>query len=251
MAILVFYGVFFLVALAIAAAAYRLTRRYGRSLAIVVALLVASVETLLFPIPIHGAFTSLLEVAIDELKIRRRSFEERRDRAADRAFLADLEARFADALSFDVLERRPSGWTRVIDDTGAEGWLEPESGLVWRGPLRWDSALAEPSLEESETFCTAQPPGGRWALPTEGELLTLWRSNGHALMPGDGRSTVARLVDTANSLQLRTKFVGRVAGYSLRCVARSEAAPLRGYISEDFPLAERNRFQLRKTDIFK
>ena len=140
MAILIFYGLSFLVALAIAAAAYRLTRRYGRSLAIVVALLVASVETLLFPIPIHGGFTFLLEVAIDELKIRRRSFEERRDRAADRAFLADLEARFADALSFEVLERRPSGWTRVIDDTGAEGWLEPESGLVWRGPLASGSA---------------------------------------------------------------------------------------------------------------
>ena len=87
--------------------------------------------------------------------------------------------------------------------------------------------------------------------PLTWELLTLWSSNGHALMPGDGRSSLTRRVDTETRTELQAKFVGRVAGYSLRCVARSEAAPRRGYITEDFSLVERNRFQLQKTQIFE
>ena len=251
MAIVLFYGVFLVLALVVAATAYHLARPYGPAVAITVTLGVASVEALLFPIPIHGGFTFLLEVAVDELKTLQSSLEQRGDRAADRAFLAALETRFASALSFERLEVRPDGWTRVIDETGAEAWLAADSGLVWRGPLIWERAPTEPSLEEAEDFCAAQPPTGRWALPTDGELLTLWSSNGHALMPGDGRSSLTRTVDTEMTMELQTKFVGRVAGYSLGCVARSEAAPRRGYISEDFSLVERNRFQLQKTQIFE
>lgn len=70
-------------------------------------------------------------------------------------------------------------------------------------------------------------------------------------MPGDGRSSLARMVDTDLRMDLPTRFAGRKPGYSLRCVARGPGAPLRGYISEDFPLTERNRFQLQKSEIFR
>lgn len=248
---LLFYGVLLGIAVSLAVAAYRLTRHLGRRIASIVAVGVVGVEALLCPIPIHGGFTFPIEIAISELSSLGRAAREAQDRSADREFLASLEARFAGPLEPVILERGPDGWIRATNAAGDELWLDESSGLLWRGPLAWDTATAVHDLGSAEAFCAALEPEGHWALPTEGELLTLWRAHGHARMPGDGRSSLSVLVAPGMRAVLAARFAGNAPGYSLRCVARTETAPARGYVSEDFPLRESNRFQLEKRALFE
>jgi len=249
--VFVFYGVVLGVGVALAVAAFRLTRRLGRAIASTIALGVLGIEALLWPIPIHGGFTFPIEIALSELSSLRRAADEERDRSADRAFLASLEGRFAGPLEPEILERGTDGWTRVTNAAGDELWLDESSGLVWRGPLVWDAAGARPDLAGAQAFCAGLEPAGHWALPTEGELLSLWRARGQERMPWDGRSSLAALAAPGMRSLLVTRYAGSLPGYSLRCVARTNAAPLRGYVSDDFPLQESNRFQLEKRTLFE
>lgn len=251
MQIFVFYGAVLGIGVSLAVAAYRLTRRLGRVVASTTALGVLGIEALLFPIPIHGGFTFPIEIAISELSSLGRAAEEARDRSADRAFLDSLEGRFAGPLEPEILERGPDGWTRATNAAGDELWLDESSGLLWRGPLAWDAAGAAPDIASAQAFCAALEPAGHWALPTDGELLTLWRAHGYARMPGDGRSSLSALAAPGTRSLLAARFAGDAPGYSLRCVARTGAAPARGYVSDDFPLEENNRFQLEKRALFE
>jgi hypothetical protein len=250
MSVYSYYGLFCVLAVVAVFAGYRALRHRGRLPAAVLSLSVLALLTLLYPIPVHGGFTFLAEILIEEWAAHRRSEGDRAVQRAEAAFVARLEARFAGPLAFRILDRAPGGWARVATDEGTEGWYERKSRLIWTDMLPWPDAPASPPLEGAVAFCNAVPPQGYWTLPTEGELYFFWKAEGAAISPGRGYSSMAFMVDTGLQMELPTVFRGTRAGYTLRCVARSPKAPEAGYTRDDVELGAWNAFQIRKAELY-
>ncbi len=237
-----FLGMVLLVAAGAAIMAHRLFRRFGHGPALLAAGAVFSCTALFFPIPIHGGFTVLIEVLLDELHSQAafRRLERKDENRA--AFLASLENRFGEPLAYEILDRPQPGWA-IVDTVGGQAWLAEESHLIWGRLLIWPQIAGLPTLEDAERLCGEQHPSGCWALPTEAEYYHFWKAGGERIFPAEGYGRLASTVDTELRQKLPSYRLGP-RGVALRCVARTAEAPVRGYVQEDIPLAEWNSYQL-------
>jgi hypothetical protein len=233
-----------LVAAGVAILAHRLLRRFGHGPALLVAGAVFGGAVLFFPIPIHGGFTLLIEVLLDELQSQAdlRRLEQKDENRA--AFLASLESRFGEPLAYEILDRPQPGWA-IVDTVGGQAWLAEESHLIWGRLLIWPQSAGLPTLDDVERLCREQPPQGCWALPTEAEYYHFWQAGGERILPDEGYGRLSSIVDIDLQQKLPSYRLGP-RGFALRCVARTAESPVRGYLQEDIPREEWNRYQLAR-----
>lgn len=254
--ILLIYAFALVVIFSLCIAAYKLCVRWGRVRAGFAAILALAAAILIWPIPIHGGFTFLFAVAWRELQHNYQRSLEIKQTIKNSAFLHKLNQRFKGPL--DVYPRRHinSLWHEVNLQHGARAWLDESSKMVWSELILLETTADYPSLELAKTTCSSLPPKGYWALPTEAENYTSSRSGGDDVFPHSEYNVVSYLVDEQLGLELPTYAMGEKAGnadaasrpghFAVRCIARTENAPLRGYIKSDIALDDWNEYQLRK-----
>lgn len=248
MLLLGFYLLYIGLSLILTVKVFRLVRRHALLQALFSALLTLGLLGIFFPIPIHGGFTFPLEIAWHELK-RERWQQERRD-AGDKshAFRKKIEQRFSGPLVTEATLSVKDGWRSSVMNSGHEIWLDDASGLFWLGPLPAGRESITPG--EAKAFCRALEPVGHWALPSEAELALFWQHQGHRIMPGSGQSSLAMLIDMDLQTEMVIRYIGKVPGNSIRCVAISTTAPRGGYSASDIPLSLWNNYQLSKSEIY-
>ena len=243
-----YYAVFLVAAIAAVVLSYRALRHRSRFLAASFSIVPVVVLVLLYPIPIHGGVTFLIEILLEECQTQQQRHEVQVQEEQN-ACIEILNSRFAGPLEFHILEPSVGTWSKIT--TGKiEGWYESQSRLVWTDPLSWPDAPSPPSLSHAKAFCQALSPEGNWALPTEAELYFFWKADGLRVSPGQGFSSLAHIVDSGLKMEFLTIFRGHQAGYALRCVARGLGVPETGFTQDDTALSEWNTFQLNKADIF-
>ncbi len=241
--LLFFALVYFLLALAGLWYLYRGYRRRGPLRTVLLGVFGLAGLALLVPLPIHGGFTFLFEALLSELSTYREAVEEVGVQVERRAFEKKLESRFAGPLDYTVVDEPAPGWERVRTPAGVDGFHERASGLVW-SELLARGEVAPFELERAKEICRGLPPAGTWALPTSAEWYFFRKAKGERVAPDEGYGTVSFTVDTEMGLELPTTHLGQGRKLALRCVARTGAAPARGYIRDDVPLEEWNRDQL-------
>ncbi len=217
-------------------AARLVPRRWPRLRAPVVIAATGVAAVACIPVPIHGGFILLgPEVA------RETWSEWRRTRAAAAEIRREtrLDSRFA-------------GWLPA--EAAGDGWRDPATGLVWSAPLGPVAAVTPAALQEAQRQCAALAPAGYWALPRVAEFFWLARSDhaagrwlAEAFLWPEGLSlpSLVPLSPASGVVSAGQPSAPTVA--AVRCVAVTPPAPVRGYRSDDIPLAEWNAFQLRMT----
>ena len=256
------YAIGLLVAIALAVGSYRALRSKSRLLAVSLALLVLSSLVLLWPVPIHGGFTFLGEILYRELgqMQRQRARDAEQQETAD--FIRRVENRTAGPLSFIVTQSLTGGWAQVeIKGVATKGagnaWHDSASGLLWSDWLALSSHPGMPALADARARCQRHPPAGKWALASETDNYLLWKAGGETLLPPAPSSSIAQLLDPQTRLEMPTYQLKPSADnreqdnnprrrFVVRCTARGSAAPTAAYSRKDIPLAEWNRFQMRK-----
>ena len=231
-----------------ATVAYLLLRRWGQVPALIGGFLGLLAGGLLFPFPIHGGVTFLGEVLWEELDGWVRQNAVRREERHDKDFRRTLDKRFAGDLSFVLHRRLQEPWMEAVLEDGSVAWYDTESGLVWSDVETapwWESSG---DIDQGRRFCSAKPPVGYWALPTQGELFWFWEHAGHQVSPWTGQSTPSVLVDEKLKMQLPVWHRGRGETVAVRCVARSPRAPKVGYLQSDIDLSQWNRYQINKAE---
>lgn len=255
--ILLIYAFALIVIFSLCFAVYKLCVRWGRIRAGIAATLTLGAAILIWPIPIHGGFTFLFAVAWQELSHNYQQYLEIKQTIKDNMFLTKLNQRFKGPLDVYPRQQINSFWHEVETQYGARAWLDESSKMVWSELLLLATTTDLPSLEMAKTTCSSLPPKGYWALPTEAENYTLWRSGGADVFPQSEYNVVAYLVDDQLGLELPTYAMGKKTGnanvasqpgnpFAVRCIARTKNAPLRGYIQSDIALDDWNEYQMRK-----
>lgn len=247
---ILFYLIFFVLAVSLAVVLFRRLRSVGVIRAIVLTLLALCAFGLFFPIPIHGGFTFPLEILYGELQQEKWRQEEGRAEERKRVFELSSVQRFDNVFTGYERLSEGGGWQEVLLPHGVTAWLDLDSRLFWLPPQRLENTVTALDLEQAMAFCRRQSPQGYWALPTEGEMALLWQHGGQHIMPGTGHSSAAVLLQGELQLQLLTQYRGKIPGFTLRCVALSTSAPRRGYTASDIPLSLWNEYQLNKADIY-
>jgi len=251
--------VFAAIALAVIAGAsavvFVLLRRRGLIPALLTAALTVTILIALWPIPTHGGFTFLFEIALHELHQTRDLVAERLDARQDERFWQRQSDRFGRTLAVVAARDAGGGWQEVEVGGGIHAWLDTTTGLLWTDVVEVRLATSMPPLADSQALCGRLPPAGAWALPSEGDQYSFWRSAGHTRLPGQTASQLSYLVDP--DLRAETPVYSLRGGanqagaaptrnFKVRCLARTAAAPQHGYAREKIPLEEWNRFQLAK-----
>lgn len=189
------------------------------------------------PIPIHGGF-----MLLGPTMAREAIGEWRRSRAATAEVRREtrLDRRFVDWLPGDAI---------------GEAWRDPATGLVWTDAIGEPVAITPDGLAEARQRCASLAPAGYWALPRTAEYLWLARTD-HAsgrwladlfLWP-EGLSLPTLVPLSRPDGPLAASQPSAPAGAAVRCVAVTPPAPIRGYRSDDVPLAEWNAFQVGLTN---
>lgn len=241
-----FYGGFIAAFIATIITVYIKLRHHGKIKAMGASLLMGALLFLFLPIPIHGGFTFLFEVAFEELQDRMQERNEIQKEEKASAFRIGLQSRFSGVLPFQVVTKESHRWYEVKTAEGTRGWHDSTNGLVWSEAFAGVGSGNRPSLEEAASFCRHLPPAGFWAIPTEAERYHFWKSGGQELFDDQGYGSISGLVDTDLQMVLPVIDLGGGAGLAVRCIARGPGAPARGYIQSDIPLEEWNRFQMVK-----
>lgn len=250
--LLLFYALAVAAILTAAALTYRRLRRFGQFAAISAGLAIASTLLLLWPIPIHGGFTFLGEVAWHEWQNNRRLQATAAAQAARSAHKDRLAARFRGELPIVSNTPVDGRWALITTTDGGRGWHDLASGLIWSDwqPLPGSASL--PDLAAARRPCAEHPPAGYWALANEAEQVLLARHGPPLGMPPAPGSVVSYVAEAGTSFELPSYRLARAAPdgatrtFVVRCVARAAGAPARGYVREDIPLAEWNAYQLGK-----
>ncbi len=246
MILLLFYGAFSAVFIGLMITVYIKMQRFGLIKALGASLLVGCLLFLFFPMPIHGGFTFLFEIAIDEVKHEMQDRALAQQEKINSAFLTKFENRFSGVLSFQKLSRESKRWYEVTSVEGTRGWHDTRSAMVWSEPFTGVGSGNRPTLDEAVSFCRHLPPAGFWALPTEAERYHFWKSGGPELFDERRYGSISGLVDSRLQMVIPVVQLGRGADLAVRCIARGPNAPVRGYIQDDIPLAEWNRYQMSK-----
>lgn len=112
-------------------------------------------------------------------------------------------------------------------------------------------------IKLAKQYCQQLEPIGHWALISEGENYLLWKAQDQHGMPVALTSSVSQLIDKDSGFEMpsyvlrknnpdnRQMPAGKRA-FSLRCVGRTQDAPMAGYVRKDIQLDEWNRYQLSK-----
>ena len=250
------YAIALIVIVSLSFAAYKLCVRWGRFRAGIAATLTLGAAILIWPIPIHGGFTFLFAVAWQELNQRYRQNLEIKQTIKKNEFLSKWNQRFKGPLDVHPRRRLNPHWLEVDSQYGGRAWLDESSKMVWSELIPLETTTDFPSLELAKTTCSSLPPKGYWALPTEAENYTLWRSGGADVLPHSEYNVVSYLVDEQLRLELPTYGMGKKGNsnvasqqgnsFAVRCIARTKNAPLRGYIKSDIALDDWNEYQLQK-----
>lgn len=251
--ILLFYGLALGVIAAAAYWAFRALKRWGSFAGYSGAVLVAALAVLLWPIPIHGGFLLLGEVVYDEWS-RERERTAQADRELD-VVRGALVPRFAGALPVSPVRVLAGDWALARSHAGEEVWLDGHSGMIWSGWSLLPSSADRPTLEMAKTHCAGRAPRGYWALSTAAEEALLWQAGGHEVMPAPSTSWMSYSTNAAFGMELPSyHLLGSVASnrqsrppetqFSVRCVARSESAPVWGFTQDDIGLELWNAYQL-------
>ena len=251
---ILFYGVAILIILGGGVLVYWWVGRHNRLLGVLAGLFSAAALVLIWPIPIHGGFTFLGAIMIDELRDELARVETVHEAHKDLRFIQGLETRFAGVVEYGHVVELAGSWSTVTLPTGGVAWLDNHSGLIWSTPLVLTTEAPLLALEAGKTLCRQQTPTDYWALPTEAERYQFWRAAGRQHLPHKVAPAMGYMVDEAMGMEIPSVSLppvnsgnNRTRGaiqLMLRCVARGPAAPARGYIRSDIPLSEWNRYQL-------
>lgn len=248
--LILFYLLAIAAILAAAAFAFRLLRRFGLIVAVAAALAISSSMLLLWPIPIHGGFTFLGEVAWDEWQNNLRLKETAARQARHDAHLEQLAARFRGELPVVSRSAIESRWALVVTAEGSRGWHDLQSALIWSDWLPLPPGPMQPELAAARRPCAELPPAGYWTLANEAERALLARHGDRTPVPPAPGSMVSYVAEATSTLELPTYSLAKPSGsrraFFVQCVARAPGSPTRGYVREDIPLAEWNRYQLGK-----
>ncbi|MGR9107017.1 MAG: hypothetical protein ACU843_08820 [Gammaproteobacteria bacterium] len=213
-----------------------------------------STMILLLPMPIHGGFTLVGDMLIDEFRGLHEKHHENSKKNRQIESYSRLEERFAGQLEIDAQNRNRNGWQNVILRGNRPAWFDPSSGLIWSESERLYGESTTLGIETAKTYCRDYLPAGFWALPTEAEQALMWQATGGSKSAGSEASEISYLVD-GDLIQEMPVF--RVHGHrndaraaggttSIRCVARGPGSPPGGYTQSDIPLDLWNRYQLSK-----
>jgi len=253
---LLYYAIVLLIILGGGVMVYRRVARRNRLLGVFAGLLSSAALVLIWPIPIHGGFTFLGAIMLDELIDQWEQVEEKSVVRKDERFLQSLETRFSGTLKYERVIPLAGDWSTVTLSDGGTAWLDNHSGLIWSEPqgLTTDNPLD--ALEAGKALCRNYVPAGYWALPTEAERYQFWRAAGKQYLPHNVAPAMGYIVDddirmVLPSVSLPASGLGNNAtrgaiSLMLRCVARGAGAPARGYIRSDISISEWNRYQLAK-----
>ena len=255
---LVYVGTAIAVMLGGAVTVYLLTRRFGRLAAVLLALLTGALLIGFWPVPIHGGATFLGEELYREW---RSQLKKRRYEAVERKkeeFVDALTDRFSGTLPVSGGAPVDDGWRRVRV-AEEQAWLDITHHLIWSDWIPVVARSAQPSLHEAKTTCLHRRPEGFWALATEAENALAWQAGGAKVLPRPNVSSMAYTIDADFGLELPTFQMrghrsneavaddeARNTGFVVRCVARAEGAPERGYTRADVPLDLWNRYQMSR-----
>jgi len=253
------YAIALIIILSLSMVAYKLCRRWGRFRAGVSAGLTFGVAILVWPIPFHGGFTFLFATIWHDISHSYQEHMEITETYQKDKFLSQLNSRFKAPLTVFPRQRLNPNWVEVQLPQGMRARLDESSKMLWSEPIALEPTAEFPSLDSAKSVCSELPPLGHWALPTEAEYYTIWRSGGTDVLSHTELTIVSYIVDEQFELELptfdmRKKSVNRHtdaasptgSSFAVRCVARTANAPERGYIKSDIPLDEWNRYQLQK-----
>jgi len=262
--LLLIYGIVLLVIVGLTVSTYRVLRRRSRIVAIGLSLLLLACLVLLWPVPIHGGITFLGEIFYRELSSAQRQHERDAQQQQTNEFTQRVAARVTGPLPFSVIQPLSGSWSKVqtsgevSHQASGEGsaWHDSASGLLWSDWLPLQTSTALPTLETARARCRQHPPAGYWALSTEAESYYLWKADGEQHLPAAPASSIAQLLDPKTRLEMPTYHLKtasdnnrqtstRQPPFVVRCTARGPTAPTGGYLREDIPLDEWNRFQMR------
>jgi hypothetical protein len=189
------------------------------------------------PVPTHGGLILLgPELAREAVR------EWRRSRAATAEIRREtrLDRRFVDWLPADAV---------------GDAWRDPATGLVWTGPIGESTAITPDGLAEARARCAGLTPAGYWAVPRTAEFFWLartdhasgrWLADAFLWPEGISLPTLVALSRPDGPVAASQPAVAGTV--EVRCVAVTPPAPIRGYRSDDVPLAEWNAFQVGLTN---
>jgi len=253
---ILFYAIALLVILGGGILVYRWVRRRHQLLGVLAGLLSSAILVVIWPIPIHGGFTFLGAIMLDEISDQWKQVEESSLTRKDERFLQSFETRFAGVIQYKDVTVLTGDWSTVTLAGGEVAWLDNHSGLVWSEPqvLTTDNPLG--ALEAGKALCSDYYPAGYWALPTEAERYQFWRAAGKQHLPHKVAPAMGYIVEDDMRVVLPSVSLPATESSNnanrgmislmLRCVARGSGAPKRGYIRSDIPLSEWNRYQMAR-----
>jgi len=247
MFLLMFYGIYVLIVFFVAASIFRWLKHRGIGRALLASGLGVALLSLVFPIPVHGGFTFLVEIMLSELRSERVHIEQKERKRRKEAFQEKLAARFRGPLALPVREQLTEQVSSFMTANGTRGWYDARSGLAWTDMLALERTGAPPDLDRARAFCADIEPKGFWALPTEAELSLFWKAGGYRFSPLADYGTAGLLENVDLQTEMLSLRTSRNGTYALRCVALGPGAPAAGYSSKDIPLEEWNAYQLQKT----
>ncbi|OGQ94189.1 MAG: hypothetical protein A2521_05870 [Deltaproteobacteria bacterium RIFOXYD12_FULL_57_12] len=247
MFLLIFYGIYVFIVVAVAVGVFRWLKKKGIGKALLASGLCVTLLSLFFPIPIHGGFTFLVEIMLVELRSGLDRVEQNEKNERKEAFQEKLAARFRGPLALPAREQVTAQLSSFMTANGTRGWYDAQSGLAWTDMLALERTGAPPDLEQAKAFCREFEPKGYWALPTEAELSLFWKAGGYRFSPLADFGTAGLLENVDLQIEMLSLRTSRNGTYALRCVALGPGAPAAGYSSQDIPLKEWNTYQLQKT----
>lgn len=254
---LLIYAFVLIVIFGLCLVVYRLCVRWGRFRAGVAAALTLGVMSLFWPIPIHGGLTFVFAEVWHELSYHYQKNLQNKQTIKKQEFLSKLKQRFKGPLDIYPRQQINSFWREVATQHGTRAWLDESSKMVWSELILLKTTTDFPSLETAKMTCSSLRPEGYWALPTEAEYYTKWRHGWTDIFPPNEYNVVSYVVDEQLGIELPSYGMAKKAGnanvasrqsntFAVRCIARTENAPLRGYIKSDIALDDWNEYQLRK-----
>jgi hypothetical protein len=253
---LIFYGIAITIILGVGLLVFFRLRRRSQLLATGLSLVAMSVFVLIWPIPIHGGFSTLGEAMFDEWS---REWEHRNDVQNDheqQAYIDSFALRFAGELPFLGRDAAVDGWQEVSYASGRPAWLDIDNGQIWSEWLPLMQTPSLPPLELAKNRCEQHAPAGYWSLPTEAEHALMWKAGGQAVLPAAVAGSVSFIVDSSFRMEFVTYNLGSASSntqprsvrhFAVHCIARGPGGSARGYLQKDVSLEDWNRYQLSKS----
>lgn len=203
---------------------------------------------LIFPLP-HGGTLGIALIreitdAIKDFPKKRNEITRRRsdNRTKREALYKELSSRFAGPLDFN--ETSDSDTWRAGTVLGAPAWLDIQTGLIWGSSQETVlNGWTHDHLQSAIEHCRSVPPGRYWSLPTNSEFALGIKNKMQNHLPDIAGKWIAQSISSNHpGLEAIPTVVGfsnqGVTSISVRCVARTEKAPLHGYIRDDISNAD-------------